>query len=125
LRAFADDAVLREVSMALEANGYRTHEFGDSVLIEKKDDAALAGGLPRGKGVLSLGKRKACSEPPRAFEVQESFLSPQQPTVAAQLSALVDHPMTRNEYRDSIQAVGASNGSLPAGQTDSAREVFV
>ena len=35
LRAFVDDATLAEASAALEARGYRTHEFGDSVLIEK------------------------------------------------------------------------------------------
>jgi S-adenosylmethionine:tRNA ribosyltransferase-isomerase len=35
LRAFLDDATLAEASAALEAMGYRTHEFGDSVLIEK------------------------------------------------------------------------------------------
>ncbi len=33
LRAFADDAVLRRASAALDAHGYRTHEYGDSVLI--------------------------------------------------------------------------------------------
>ena len=41
LRAFVDDAVLSRTSAALEANGYRTHEFGDSVMIEK--DARTAG----------------------------------------------------------------------------------
>ncbi|HJV62268.1 MAG TPA: S-adenosylmethionine:tRNA ribosyltransferase-isomerase [Albitalea sp.] len=35
LRAFASDAVLRRASRALERHGYRTHEFGDSVLIER------------------------------------------------------------------------------------------
>jgi S-adenosylmethionine:tRNA ribosyltransferase-isomerase len=35
LRAFLDDATIAEVSAALDATGYRTHEFGDSVLIEK------------------------------------------------------------------------------------------
>ena len=35
LRAFASDAVLARVDAVLEANGYRTHEFGDSVLIER------------------------------------------------------------------------------------------
>jgi S-adenosylmethionine:tRNA ribosyltransferase-isomerase len=35
LRAFLDDATLAEASAALDAMGYRTHEFGDSVLIEK------------------------------------------------------------------------------------------
>jgi len=34
LRAFVDEAVLQRMDRALEANGYRTHEFGDSVLIE-------------------------------------------------------------------------------------------
>jgi S-adenosylmethionine:tRNA ribosyltransferase-isomerase len=36
LRAFADDAVLRDADAALDAHGYRTHEFGDSVLIERQ-----------------------------------------------------------------------------------------
>jgi S-adenosylmethionine:tRNA ribosyltransferase-isomerase len=35
LRAFASDEVLRGASAELEARGYRTHEFGDSVWIEK------------------------------------------------------------------------------------------
>jgi S-adenosylmethionine:tRNA ribosyltransferase-isomerase len=35
LRAFADDATLTRASRELEARGYLTHEFGDSVLIEK------------------------------------------------------------------------------------------
>jgi S-adenosylmethionine:tRNA ribosyltransferase-isomerase len=36
LRAFADDLTLRRADRELEAHGYRTHEFGDSVLIEKR-----------------------------------------------------------------------------------------
>lgn len=35
LRAFTDDATLRLTSAELDARGYRTHEFGDSVLIER------------------------------------------------------------------------------------------
>jgi S-adenosylmethionine:tRNA ribosyltransferase-isomerase len=35
LRAFLDDATLRRTSTELDAGGYRTHEFGDSVLIER------------------------------------------------------------------------------------------
>jgi S-adenosylmethionine:tRNA ribosyltransferase-isomerase len=35
LRAFADDATLADATAALDASGYRTHEFGDSVLIER------------------------------------------------------------------------------------------
>lgn len=35
LRAFLDDETLHQTSEELEARGYRTHEFGDSVLIER------------------------------------------------------------------------------------------
>jgi S-adenosylmethionine:tRNA ribosyltransferase-isomerase len=35
LRAFADDGTLSKLSAALEAHGYRTHEFGDSMLVER------------------------------------------------------------------------------------------
>ena len=38
LRAFAGDSVLERMSAALEEHGYRTHEFGDSVLILPQDD---------------------------------------------------------------------------------------
>jgi S-adenosylmethionine:tRNA ribosyltransferase-isomerase len=41
LRAFLDDAILADASVQLEALSYRTHEFGDSVLIERKDRAVL------------------------------------------------------------------------------------
>jgi len=37
LRAFLDDATLAVADTALETLGYRTHEFGDSVFIEKGD----------------------------------------------------------------------------------------
>jgi S-adenosylmethionine:tRNA ribosyltransferase-isomerase len=39
LRAFADDATLGCLTAELDARGYRTHEFGDSVLIERKAPA--------------------------------------------------------------------------------------
>jgi S-adenosylmethionine:tRNA ribosyltransferase-isomerase len=39
LRAFLDDATLADADAALEARGYRTHEFGDSVLVERQDRA--------------------------------------------------------------------------------------
>ena len=35
-RAFASDATLRRADVELEARGYRTHEFGDSVFIERR-----------------------------------------------------------------------------------------
>ncbi len=36
VRAFANDAVLRRMSRALKQDGYRSHEFGDSVLIMRQ-----------------------------------------------------------------------------------------
>ena len=36
LRAFANDRALRRASSALETGGYLTHEFGDSIFIEKR-----------------------------------------------------------------------------------------
>jgi S-adenosylmethionine:tRNA ribosyltransferase-isomerase len=42
LRAFVDDTTLASASAALETLGYRTHEFGDSVLVERKNRAAVA-----------------------------------------------------------------------------------
>src|SRR5712692_253635 len=39
LRAFTDDTTLRRVDHELDTHGYRTHEFGDSVYIERKADA--------------------------------------------------------------------------------------
>jgi S-adenosylmethionine:tRNA ribosyltransferase-isomerase len=39
LRAFADDASLRRADLALEQAGYRTHEFGDSVWVERRAPA--------------------------------------------------------------------------------------
>jgi S-adenosylmethionine:tRNA ribosyltransferase-isomerase len=35
LRAFVEDAALRRVMDELDSSGYRTHEFGDSVMIER------------------------------------------------------------------------------------------
>jgi S-adenosylmethionine:tRNA ribosyltransferase-isomerase len=39
LRAFADDAVLDRALAALVKHGYRTHEFGDSMLIERRPES--------------------------------------------------------------------------------------
>jgi S-adenosylmethionine:tRNA ribosyltransferase-isomerase len=40
LRAFVDDATLEGLTATLDESGYRTHEFGDSVLIERQRPAA-------------------------------------------------------------------------------------
>jgi S-adenosylmethionine:tRNA ribosyltransferase-isomerase len=47
LRAFVDDATLRKMDAQLETGGYRTHEFGDSIFIEKAvmEDACSIGDL--------------------------------------------------------------------------------
>jgi S-adenosylmethionine:tRNA ribosyltransferase-isomerase len=37
LRAFTDDATLRRASEEMNARNYRTHEFGDSILVARKD----------------------------------------------------------------------------------------
>jgi S-adenosylmethionine:tRNA ribosyltransferase-isomerase len=36
LRAFADDALLERISAAASERGYRAHEFGDSLMIERQ-----------------------------------------------------------------------------------------
>ena len=46
LHAFADTTVLRRAHDALERAAYRTHEFGDSVLIER-DSRRYSRGVPR------------------------------------------------------------------------------
>jgi S-adenosylmethionine:tRNA ribosyltransferase-isomerase len=49
LRAFTDDATLARASAELSRHDYRTHEFGDSVLMERRDGAVgQAAGLPSG-----------------------------------------------------------------------------
>lgn len=49
LRAFQDDAALHRMESEMGARGYRTHEFGDSVLVERdrRSTAAGAGRPPR------------------------------------------------------------------------------
>jgi S-adenosylmethionine:tRNA ribosyltransferase-isomerase len=44
LRAFADDAILSRANDELVARDYRTHEFGDSVLIERRTARKSASG---------------------------------------------------------------------------------
>jgi MFS family permease len=51
LRAFAGDAVLQAASAALESQGYLTHEFGDSVWIEKGLTFRKPSRVPRTAGL--------------------------------------------------------------------------
>jgi S-adenosylmethionine:tRNA ribosyltransferase-isomerase len=55
LRAFAGDDVLRAASVELESHGFLTHEFGDSVWIEKMQEEA---------GGSLQSKRWSMSRPP-------------------------------------------------------------
>jgi S-adenosylmethionine:tRNA ribosyltransferase-isomerase len=43
LHAFAPEALLSRIDRSLELNGYRTHEFGDSVMIERQGAADSPG----------------------------------------------------------------------------------
>ncbi len=55
LRAFADDARLQGMSAELERCGYRTHEFGDSVLLEAASPEApqwIRTGIAQLRGVI-------------------------------------------------------------------------
>ncbi len=59
LRAFAEDEVLARVDRALEERGFRTHEFGDSVWVERST-ARQARGLERAvQGSARLTPRRA------------------------------------------------------------------
>jgi S-adenosylmethionine:tRNA ribosyltransferase-isomerase len=49
LRAFTDDATLGRASAELAARGYRTHEFGDSLLIERQASMATCGAGSSGR----------------------------------------------------------------------------
>ena len=65
LRAFMDDATLAAATAALETMGYRTHEFGDSVLIERKMAASHISFLVQRVGDYNLvcTGRNLCSGP--------------------------------------------------------------
>jgi S-adenosylmethionine:tRNA ribosyltransferase-isomerase len=66
LRAFATDEALTEASAALEARGYRTHEFGDSVLIERHRHHHRR--ASEGETSLKPSARLSCS-----FDVAQAF----------------------------------------------------
>ena len=61
LRAFAAAEILDTADRALNALGYRTHEFGDSIFLEKSGrrqgrQPLLTGSAPAATGFLSYGK---------------------------------------------------------------------
>jgi S-adenosylmethionine:tRNA ribosyltransferase-isomerase len=55
LRAFTDDVTLGRANDELGAHGYRTHEFGDSLLIERNADVATCGARSLGREAVWEG----------------------------------------------------------------------
>lgn len=55
LRAFADDSTLARLTAALERHGYRSHEFGDSVLVTRR---AVRPGAQRAHRGFSTRRRR-------------------------------------------------------------------
>lgn len=62
LRAFADDVTLREVDEQLDAHGYRTHEFGDSVFVERTLERRIAGSWSSASGQIARRQMKGQPE---------------------------------------------------------------
>ncbi len=63
LRAFAEGATLTRISAALAEGGYRSHEFGDSVLIERQPSSDRTG------PVSMIRPRRACSAFPNRADL--------------------------------------------------------
>jgi S-adenosylmethionine:tRNA ribosyltransferase-isomerase len=55
LRAFADDEILDAADHALNARGYRTHEFGDSIFLEKSSPRASRHPVITGSALSAAG----------------------------------------------------------------------
>jgi S-adenosylmethionine:tRNA ribosyltransferase-isomerase len=56
LRAFADDVTLRRANDALETHHYKTHEFGDSVLVERARSHDVAVRATRRRSFIAPGQ---------------------------------------------------------------------
>lgn len=63
LRAFTADAVLARVGDAFERHGYRTHEFGDSLLLVARRRAAARPALLARRAALAPPRRNGYAEP--------------------------------------------------------------
>lgn len=64
LRAFATDAALHEADRQLDAHGYRTHEFGDSVWVERRATQCAPQGLARLTDSAGAPKRRGSPTKP-------------------------------------------------------------
>lgn len=84
LRAFMDDQTLSDASAALEASGYRTHEFGDSVLIDRRDravrTAAPAPSTIQEAAVLGRRTRASVAASRRTASASSASRCPAKPT---------------------------------------------
>jgi S-adenosylmethionine:tRNA ribosyltransferase-isomerase len=70
LRAFTDDATLGRASDELVARGYRTHEFGDSVLIERRTSVVAGGAGSSGRDTVREGDLvESGARPPKRLVV--------------------------------------------------------
>ena len=58
LRAFQDDAVLARMEAEANAHAYRTHEFGDSVLVERRPHASPSGSSQPPPRLIRLTARR-------------------------------------------------------------------
>jgi S-adenosylmethionine:tRNA ribosyltransferase-isomerase len=58
LRAFTDDSTLDRIDAALESSGYRTHEYGDSVLIERAAQSRSRSNLKTATLASRLGNER-------------------------------------------------------------------
>ena len=56
LRAFTDDVTLGRANHELDAHAYRTHEFGDSVLIERSAGVMTSGAGAIGREAAQAGR---------------------------------------------------------------------
>ena len=84
LRAFQDDRVLAETSASLDAAGYRTHEFGDSVLIVKPVIAdAYREGPPGQTRARPSVARTARRRPPSRMSLRAPGPAPCPPETSA------------------------------------------
>ncbi len=73
LRAFASDRTLGMVSEQLETGGYRTHEFGDSILIEREAGHIAGQGRNDDQSIVCW---KASSGSKTALKVNANWVGP-------------------------------------------------
>ncbi len=90
LRAFAPDNVLRRASTVLARCGYRAHEFGDSVLLERY-----------------RGRRRPASPRPRAIgQARHPSLRPTLYWPSASIRGRIDRPLTKASPKTRVTGRG-------------------